>query len=77
MYPNLQRNPKNLPIGHFLHEMQGARVCKKEAMAEKEEQIVRNLAKCTYVTPQSRKYLTLLKSRAFKQMFDALDTDKV
>jgi len=52
-------------------------VCKKEALVEKEDQIVRDLAKSSYVNSKSRKYLTLLKRRAFKQMFDALDTDKV
>ena len=50
---------------------------KKEAMVQKEEQIVRDLAKGMYVILKSRKYLTLLKRRAFKQMFDALDIDKV
>ena len=57
--------------------MQAARRVKKEAMVEKEEQTVRDQAKCRYVTPQSQKLLTQLKPRAFKQMFDALDTDKV
>lgn len=74
---NLQRNPNKLPIGQFLHEMQGARVCKKVAMTEKEAQIMQNQSKCTYVTPNSQKYLALLKPRAFKQMFEALDTDRV
>ncbi|KAG0558316.1 hypothetical protein KC19_10G018400 [Ceratodon purpureus] len=74
--PQTARNPKNLPVGVFLHEMQAARRVKKEAMVEKEEQTVRDQAKCRYVTPQSQKLLTQLKPRAFKQMFDALDTDK-
>lgn len=73
----LQRNPKKLPIGHFLYEMQGARKCKREAIAAKEEQMAKSLSKCSYVTSQSWNYLKRLKLRAFKQMFGALDTDKV
>jgi hypothetical protein len=57
--------------------MQATRQVKKEAMVEKEEQTVRDQAKCSFVTPQSQKLLTRLKPHAIKQMFDALDTDKV
>lgn len=65
------------PIGEFLYKMSGSLEGKKEALVERETQVQRAQAKCHYVGAASLKILERLRQRGFKQVFDALDDNKV
>lgn len=57
--------------------MSGSLEGKKEALVERETQVQRAQAKCHYVGAASLKILERLRQRGFKQVFDALDDNKV
>jgi hypothetical protein len=57
--------------------MRGSLEGKKEALVERETQAQRAQAKCHYVGAASLKMLERLRQRGFKQVFDALDDNKV
>ena len=66
-----------MPIGEFLYKMRETLDSKKEALVERERQVQRAQAKCHYVGATSQKILERLRQRGFKQVFDALDDNKV
>lgn len=73
----LQRNPSTLPIGEFLYKMRSTLDSKKESLAERDRKLQKEQANCHYVGPTSQKLLGRIRQRGFKDIFDALDEDKV